>query len=111
MRGAVFLLLGLTLLTGCTRPPPSAYVHGTSTDRPSEQNSLGTNSSGEAIVAPRFTAAHGNNPARELNSAARGAAAISRHWRPVERGACRSTRGCNAKRRCARRSSAASRHC
>jgi CHAT domain-containing protein len=49
--GAVALLLFvLAPVTGCHRPPPSAYVSGTSIDRPSEQTSLGTNAAGEACV-------------------------------------------------------------
>ena len=51
MRGLIAcLLLVLAPLSGCERPPASAYVHGTSVARPSEQTSLGTNTAGEACV-------------------------------------------------------------
>jgi CHAT domain-containing protein/tetratricopeptide (TPR) repeat protein len=51
MRGIVAcLLLVLAPLTGCEKPPASAYVRGTSVARPSEQTSLGSNTAGEACV-------------------------------------------------------------
>jgi CHAT domain-containing protein/tetratricopeptide (TPR) repeat protein len=50
MRGPLCCLLALTILNGCHTPPPSAYVHGTSIDRPAEQTTLGTNAAGEACV-------------------------------------------------------------
>lgn len=50
MRGVALLLLVLAPLAGCHTPPPSAYVHGTSVEKPADQTSLGTNSAGEACV-------------------------------------------------------------
>jgi CHAT domain-containing protein/tetratricopeptide (TPR) repeat protein len=50
MRGSAILLLVLASIAGCHTPPPSAYVHGTGVEKPTDQISLGTNAAGEACV-------------------------------------------------------------
>jgi CHAT domain-containing protein len=53
MRGfisAAVLVLAVASLAACQKPPASAYVHGTSTEKSAEQISLGNNAAGESCV-------------------------------------------------------------